>query len=106
MALEYFEDVRLRQKSGSRQYPLGQEKMVDLAKKWVPQPFQIDAKYEQKTRSGGLLAICTKPGVRGILVRRKLPAWAWMRYDSWFPPDQVVGSTSGKRGYFKAAFEV
>ena len=51
----YFEDLPIGYESVVGSYELSAEEIVELARRWDPQPFHIDEKAAQKSVFGGLV---------------------------------------------------
>jgi acyl dehydratase len=68
MALEYFEDIVLRQKRRSSEYLLEEKDIVDFAKEWDRELFHTDPEFAEKAGFGGLLA----SGIHLIAILSKL----------------------------------
>jgi acyl dehydratase len=56
MSIEYFEDIKLHQKSRSKEYPLTEKEIIDYASVWDPRPYHINPEFARSTKFGGLLA--------------------------------------------------
>ena len=55
--LEYYEDIKLHQKSKSRAYHLTEKEIIDFATVWEPRPYHVNPEYAKNTRFGGLIAV-------------------------------------------------
>ncbi len=56
MDREYYEDIKLHEKSRSRGFELIEQEMVEFARVWEPRPHHVDAEFARKTEFGSLIA--------------------------------------------------
>ncbi|MFO8011237.1 MAG: MaoC/PaaZ C-terminal domain-containing protein [Dehalococcoidia bacterium] len=89
MKLRYFEDYEVGQTEVATGYTADRQEMIDLARKWDPQPFHVDEEAAKATIYGGI----TAPSIYTMAVA----GWLGHRFE---PPMASMGLL----GYDKMEF--
>ncbi len=72
MAMTYFEDFVLSQKTTGGEYTVSKEEVIEFAKKWDPQPYHIDEAKAKGTIHGGVIASATHTLAISFLLRHQI----------------------------------